>query len=128
MPGLAQCPIDANATFTYTFAAHPAGTSWYHSHKGIEYMDGLFGPLLISHRPESGVLYSAGVTEEHTLMFSDLWVTNLCWKSTFRRSLRALGVRFIRDRLPATTTRHPKCWHGTSLRLRKATSRYPMRA
>ena len=28
-------------------SATPAGTHWYHSHVGVQYGDGLFGPLIV---------------------------------------------------------------------------------
>jgi FtsP/CotA-like multicopper oxidase with cupredoxin domain len=40
-------PIPPGEDFTYEFTATPAGTHWYHSHTGVQYSDGLFGPLII---------------------------------------------------------------------------------
>jgi iron transport multicopper oxidase len=43
-----QCPIAANHSFLYNFAVpDQAGTFWYHSHLGLQYCDGLRGPLVI---------------------------------------------------------------------------------
>lgn len=72
VPGLSQCAVGVGKTFVYTFKADPAGTSWYHSHQGVEYMEGLFGPLLISHKANSGISYASGVDQEFLIMFQDL--------------------------------------------------------
>ena len=40
-------PIPPGAEFVYEFKATPAGTHWYHSHTGVQYGDGLFGPLIV---------------------------------------------------------------------------------
>lgn len=61
---VSQCPIgniktsschtqhedpDVN-TFIYKFRANPHGTFWFHSHTGLQYGDGLIGPLIIYDR------------------------------------------------------------------------------
>lgn len=43
-------PIGPGAEFVYEFRATPSGTHWYHSHTGVQYGDGLFGPLLVEER------------------------------------------------------------------------------
>jgi len=40
-------PIPDGQEFTYEFTATPAGTHWYHSHAGVQYSDGLIGPLIV---------------------------------------------------------------------------------
>lgn len=40
-------PISDGQEFTYEFTATPAGTHWYHSHTGVQYSDGLIGPLIV---------------------------------------------------------------------------------
>jgi len=40
-------PIPPESSFVYEFTATPAGTHWYHSHVGVQYGNGLFGPLII---------------------------------------------------------------------------------
>ncbi|KZT69224.1 multicopper oxidase [Daedalea quercina L-15889] len=43
-----QCPIEPDHSFLYDFDVHDqAGTFWYHSHEGVQYCDGLRGPLVI---------------------------------------------------------------------------------
>lgn len=52
VPGISQCPIPPNSTFTYSFLADLYGTTWYHSHYTAQYAGGLIGPLII-HGPET---------------------------------------------------------------------------
>jgi FtsP/CotA-like multicopper oxidase with cupredoxin domain len=48
--GVSAPPIPAGSEFVYEFRAEPAGTHWYHSHVGVQYGDGLFGPLIVEER------------------------------------------------------------------------------
>jgi FtsP/CotA-like multicopper oxidase with cupredoxin domain len=43
-------PIPAGSEFLYEFRAEPDGTHWYHAHVGVQYGNGLFGPLIIKER------------------------------------------------------------------------------
>jgi multicopper oxidase len=43
-------PIPAGSEFVYKFRAVPAGTHWYHSHVGVQYGNGLLGPLIVAER------------------------------------------------------------------------------
>lgn len=45
--GISQEPVPPGAEFLYEYKATPAGTHWYHSHVGVQYGNGLFGPLVI---------------------------------------------------------------------------------
>ncbi|KAL1858719.1 hypothetical protein Plec18170_002925 [Paecilomyces lecythidis] len=50
--GITQCPIPPGKSFVYKFTIeNQYGTFWYHSHYSTQYMDGLFGPLIV-HAPE----------------------------------------------------------------------------
>lgn len=40
-------PIAPGAEFIYEYKPTPSGTHWYHSHVGVQYSDGLFGPLIV---------------------------------------------------------------------------------
>merc|ERR1719291_973188 len=42
-----QCSFPPGTTFTYRFVAYPAGTHWYPSPDGVQYADGLSGPLIV---------------------------------------------------------------------------------
>jgi FtsP/CotA-like multicopper oxidase with cupredoxin domain len=52
VPGVTQDPIQPGGTFTYEFAAKPAGTFWYHSHfeGDVQVMAGLYAPFIIDPR------------------------------------------------------------------------------
>ncbi|KAK1750118.1 multicopper oxidase [Echria macrotheca] len=44
-----QCPIPGSGgKMTYTWVATQYGTSWYHSHYGVQAWDGVFGPIEIA--------------------------------------------------------------------------------
>ncbi|KAF6203748.1 hypothetical protein GE061_002082 [Apolygus lucorum] len=47
VPMLTQCPISSYTTFQYKFRAAQAGTHLWHSHTGNEFLDGIFGPLIV---------------------------------------------------------------------------------
>ncbi|KAF3010110.1 hypothetical protein E8E14_000256 [Neopestalotiopsis sp. 37M] len=47
-----QCPIAPGESMTYTFLADRYGSSFYHAHFSSQYIDGLFGPLIV-HGPSS---------------------------------------------------------------------------
>jgi hypothetical protein len=42
-----NCPIPAGYSHTYEFVAHPAGTTFYHSHSGSQRVSGMTGPLVV---------------------------------------------------------------------------------
>jgi FtsP/CotA-like multicopper oxidase with cupredoxin domain len=48
--GVSREPIPPGESFVYEFAADPAGTHWYHSHVGVQYGNGLFGPFVVEER------------------------------------------------------------------------------
>jgi len=49
---ITQCPILPGKSFLYNFTVeNQFGTYWYHSHYGVQYTDGLVGPLIV-HSPE----------------------------------------------------------------------------
>jgi FtsP/CotA-like multicopper oxidase with cupredoxin domain len=50
VPEVSAPPIPAGQDFLYQFRATPAGTHWYHSHVGVQYGNGLFGPLIVEER------------------------------------------------------------------------------
>lgn len=44
---VSQCPIPPQSDMVYEWKAEPAGTGWYHSHSGLQYPEGIFGPMII---------------------------------------------------------------------------------
>lgn len=47
VPGITECSIAPGTTREYRFHASSYGTSWYHSHWGLQFGDGIYGPLII---------------------------------------------------------------------------------
>ncbi|KAK0622732.1 laccase 3 [Immersiella caudata] len=48
VPSITQCPIPGDGgKMTYKFVATQYGTSWYHSHYGVQAWDGVFGAIHI---------------------------------------------------------------------------------
>ncbi|KAF2716845.1 multicopper oxidase [Polychaeton citri CBS 116435] len=52
VPSITQCALAPGDSMTYKFVATNYGTSWYHSHWGLQTFDGVFGPMII-HGPSS---------------------------------------------------------------------------
>lgn len=52
VPGVTQCPIGPEASFTYNFTIpnDQNGTFWYHAHTNLQRADGLYGGLIV-HAP-----------------------------------------------------------------------------
>ncbi|XP_050293689.1 uncharacterized protein LOC126734191 [Anthonomus grandis grandis] len=47
VPYVTQCPILPKNTFRYSFIAKQAGTHFWHSHLGMQRVDGCYGPLIV---------------------------------------------------------------------------------
>jgi FtsP/CotA-like multicopper oxidase with cupredoxin domain len=62
-------PIESGDSFTYEFKAEPAGTHWYHSHTGLQYSEGLHGPLIIESKTND-----YDYDREEVLMIGDWFV------------------------------------------------------
>ncbi|KAH7127781.1 Cupredoxin [Dactylonectria estremocensis] len=45
---ITQCPLAVNQTTTYTWKATQYGSSWYHSHFGLQAWQGIFGGIVIN--------------------------------------------------------------------------------
>ncbi|KID83124.1 laccase [Metarhizium guizhouense ARSEF 977] len=45
---ITQCPLAVNQSTTYTWKATQYGTSWYHSHIGLQTWQGVFGGIIIN--------------------------------------------------------------------------------
>ncbi|KAJ4169617.1 hypothetical protein NW754_005769 [Fusarium falciforme] len=48
VPAITQCPVAVGDTITYSWKATQYGTSWYHSHFGLQAYQGVFGGLIIN--------------------------------------------------------------------------------
>ncbi len=49
---VSNCPIQPGYSHTYEFVAHPAGTTFYHSHSGSQRVSGMTGPLIVEDQDE----------------------------------------------------------------------------
>uniref|UniRef100_R4FLW6 Putative multicopper oxidase n=1 Tax=Rhodnius prolixus TaxID=13249 RepID=R4FLW6_RHOPR len=47
VPYVTQCPILPMSTFRYIFYGEDAGSFFYHSHSGVQKIDGLTGPIVV---------------------------------------------------------------------------------
>lgn len=64
-----QCPIAPGDSFLYNFSAgNQVGTFWYHSHYGVQYCDGLRGPLII-YDPEDPYRSSYDIDDGTSLLY-----------------------------------------------------------
>ncbi|KAL4880552.1 Cupredoxin [Aspergillus karnatakaensis] len=58
---ITQCPITPNDEYTYRWRAQQYGTSWYHSHMGLQAWDGVAGGLVINGPATANYDHDAGV-------------------------------------------------------------------
>ncbi|XP_012258923.2 laccase-like [Athalia rosae] len=78
VPQLTQCPIPHATTFRYQWMADEAGTYFWHSHSGLQKLDGVYGPLVV--RPINGTdpneaLYDVDSNDQ--LIFINDWMHEL---------------------------------------------------
>ncbi|KAJ6031155.1 hypothetical protein N7540_001887 [Penicillium herquei] len=64
---LTQCPIAPNHTMTYKWKATQYGSSWYHSHIGLQAWEGVFGGIVINGPA------SANYDEDKGVLFLNDW-------------------------------------------------------
>jgi FtsP/CotA-like multicopper oxidase with cupredoxin domain len=67
---ITQCPTAPNNTITYKWRAMQYGTTWYHSHIGLQAWEGLFGGIVI-HGPAS-----ANYDEDKGVIIMNDWDLN----------------------------------------------------
>ncbi|XP_014240578.1 laccase-5-like [Cimex lectularius] len=73
VPKVTQCPIHPGTTFRYIYNASEEGTFFYHSHSGLQKVDGLSGTLIVREKKEDehiSHLYDFDLPS-HTVMVSD---------------------------------------------------------
>lgn len=73
VPGITQCPIQAGASFRYSFYASDAGTHFYHAHSGFHRGEGVFGAITVRQPPARDVnidKYDYDLPQ-HTIVFHD---------------------------------------------------------
>jgi len=67
-----QAPIPAGQSMTLRFLAYPAGTTFYHGHHSVDYMDGLRGIVIVDD-PEATHYYDNAYDTTNELLFSE-WI------------------------------------------------------
>jgi iron transport multicopper oxidase len=69
---ITECGIAPGSNFTYSFQLTQTGTYWYHSHSGVQYGDGLFGPLVIDYQKGEDPVFRDFVYQtEHIVVLQD---------------------------------------------------------
>ena len=66
VPSVTQCPIAYGDTYTYRWRATQYGSSWYHSHVGLQAWEGVTGGIIIN-----GPATANYDEDKGTLMLSD---------------------------------------------------------
>ncbi|KAF5355015.1 hypothetical protein D9756_005710 [Leucocoprinus leucothites] len=74
--GVTQCPIAPGKSFEYSFKADRPGTFWYHSHFGLQYCDGLRGPIVI-YDPDDPLKRLYDVDDDSTVITLSEWYHTL---------------------------------------------------
>ena len=67
VPGVSFPGIKPRTTFTYEFPIAQSGTYWYHSHSGLQELQGHYGPIVIDPAEADPVAYD----REHVIVLSD---------------------------------------------------------
>ena len=67
VPGVSFPGIKPGETFTYRYPVKQSGTSWYHSHSGLQEQAGHYGPLIIDPAERDPFAYD----REYVAMLSD---------------------------------------------------------
>lgn len=71
VPMVTQCPITAMQTFRYQFRAAQAGTQFYHSHSGVQRLNGAQGGLVVRQACDPNAhLYDYDLVD-HYILLSD---------------------------------------------------------
>ncbi|XP_061164932.1 uncharacterized protein LOC133173878 [Saccostrea echinata] len=88
---ITQCAIPAHSSFQYKFKPDFPGTYFWHSHSGLQRMDGVFGALVIrqSDITEPHLELYDHDLPEHTIMIND-WLAELAI-NRFAKYIHAFG-------------------------------------
>ncbi|KAK9450187.1 Cupredoxin [Limtongia smithiae] len=74
VPGVTQCGIPSNDSLTYAFNLTQSGTFWWHSHSGMQRIDGVFGGLIV-YDPEEHYVLGRDYDEEIFIVLHDYYHT-----------------------------------------------------
>ena len=77
VPGLTQCGIPAGGSMTYSFCAAPSGTFWYHGHIDGQYIEGLYGPLIIASANHSSLTSASLYQHDWVWQAADFYNQNV---------------------------------------------------
>ncbi|PWN51275.1 hypothetical protein IE53DRAFT_314201 [Violaceomyces palustris] len=73
--GFSQCPIPHGSNYVYDFEVNgQSGTYWWHSHSGLQYTDGLAGPLIV-HGEDSDLVPGKDYDYDKVIFYQD-WFHN----------------------------------------------------
>ncbi|CAF1135389.1 unnamed protein product [Didymodactylos carnosus] len=75
VPGSTQCASNIGESFTYYFHTTKPGTYWYHSHFGIQYIDGLKGAIVVCD-PDDPYKVSYNRSQDDVLQCTDWYHSN----------------------------------------------------
>ncbi|WP_269713597.1 copper resistance system multicopper oxidase [Caulobacter sp. NIBR2454] len=67
VPGVSFPGIKPGETFVYEFPIIQSGTYWYHSHSGLQELEGHYGPIIIDPKGDEPAPYD----REHVVVLSD---------------------------------------------------------
>lgn len=67
--GVTECGIPPGQSYTYNWTVQNTGTYWWHAHDGMQYSDGLYGPLIL-HGPKDPSYDSQG---DRVIIAADLY-------------------------------------------------------
>ncbi|KAF4524251.1 hypothetical protein B566_EDAN008797 [Ephemera danica] len=71
VPMLTQCPIPEATTFRYTFETDEIGTYFWHSHDGMQKMDGVTGALIVRSPKDPSLPHYDWDLSEHVVVLQD---------------------------------------------------------
>ncbi|KAJ6480709.1 Cu-oxidase-domain-containing protein [Mycena vitilis] len=96
-PGVTQCPIAPNSSYTYTNGPiEQAGSFWYHSQLSVQYIDGFRGPLIV-YDPADPLAHLYDVDDVNTIIQLGDWWHNTTLSSTMLPQYEATGIIPVSD-------------------------------
>ncbi len=100
VPGVSFAGIPPGETFTYRFPVKQSGTYWYHSHSGVQELEGLYGPVVIDPKISDPYSYDrefAIVLSDYSFMEPMTIVSKLKKQSAYFNYQKRTSKDFFRD-------------------------------
>jgi len=100
VPGVSFAGIPAGETFTYRFPVKQSGTYWYHSHSGVQALEGMYGPLIIEPKVSEPFGYDrefAIVLSDYSFMNPMTIISKLKKQSAYFNYQKRTAVDFIQE-------------------------------